>query len=223
MLILGGIIFFSNYNSAKAVSCGDFQPGTCRPSCLSGETQIPDSSVSPVCSPINQVCCAPAPTASTTGTASTTPSSGQTNSTTQQNPASSSPSSPGLPVPAAASPWQASSAPASAPAASNYAVPASTSSNYNGGILLPQMGLPGASIQDIIGNLLVWLLGIVGVIAIISFIISGIQYFAAAGDETRMETAKKTMTYSIIGIIVVLASYVIIQAINFALQARSFF
>ncbi len=102
--------------------------------------------------------------------------------------------------------------------------PAAANAPMNG-IYLPNTGLPspGGGIMQILGNLLAWLLGIVGIIAIISFVISGIQYFAAAGEESKMETAKRTMTYSIIGVIVVLASFVIIQAINFALQGNAFF
>ncbi|MFA6973661.1 MAG: pilin [Parcubacteria group bacterium] len=91
------------------------------------------------------------------------------------------------------------------------------------GIYIPtNTGLADSNIKDILTNLLRWLLGIVGVIALIGFAISGIQYIVASGDEGIMETAKKNMLYSIIGIVVVLASFVIIQAIDFALRAKSF-
>lgn len=88
-----------------------------------------------------------------------------------------------------------------------------------------EIGLPAppGGIQQILKNLLVWLLGIVGVIALIGFVISGIQYIVASGSEDQMETAKRNMLYSIIGITVVLASFVIVQAINYALEARSLF
>ena len=122
----------------------------------------------------------------------------------------------GFPTPASAVPRQ----PSSSPAAN-----ASSSGAYNvaNGIYIPQMGLPSSTVQSVLMSLLQWLLGIVGIIALISFIISGIQYFAAAGDETRVESAKRTMTYSIIGVIIVFASYVIIHAINLALQAKTIF
>ncbi len=122
--------------------------------------------------------------------------------------------------------------PTPAPATQNSASPSTSSSqnnttpsayNYANGIYIPQMGLPGSTVQSVLMNLLQWLLGVVGIIALISFVISGIQYFVAAGDETRMQSAKRTMVYSIIGVVVVSASYVIIQAINFALQAKTIF
>lgn len=94
------------------------------------------------------------------------------------------------------------------------------------GIVMPTgFGLPDppGGIAQIIRNLLTWLLGIVGVIAIIGFVISGIQYLTSAGDEDRMKSAKRNMLYAIIGVVVVLSSYVIIQAIQYALEARSVF
>ena len=73
--------------------------------------------------------------------------------------------------------------------------------------------LPDASIYDIVINIMDWLLGLVGVIGVIGFAIAGILYLTAAGDETRMGTAKNAMLYSIIGVIVALAGMV---ALNFA-------
>jgi hypothetical protein len=103
---------------------------------------------------------------------------------------------------------------------------ADKTSNLTGnGIEIPgNTGLPDpkGGIKTILTNLLTWLLGIVGIIALIGFVISGIQYIIAAGDDTRMETAKKNMTYSIIGIIIALAGFVIVQAIDFALRGMSF-
>lgn len=94
------------------------------------------------------------------------------------------------------------------------------------GIVIPTgTGLPAppGGIAQIIRNLLTWLLGIVGVIAIIGFIISGIQYLTSAGDEDQMQSAKRNMLYAIIGVVVVLSSFVIIQAIQYALEAKSMF
>ena len=92
-------------------------------------------------------------------------------------------------------------------------------------LVVPVTNLPEApgGIRAILANLLAWILSIFGVIAIISFAVSGIQYFMAAGDEKRMDTAKKNMTYSIIGVIVALSAFVIIQAVDYALRGFSLF
>ena len=74
--------------------------------------------------------------------------------------------------------------------------------------------LPTGSISAIVFNLAAWLLLLLGSIALIGFVISGILYLTAAGNEERMETAKKGMIYSVIGVIVGLLGYVVVQAVN---------
>jgi len=92
------------------------------------------------------------------------------------------------------------------------------------GVVIPtDTGLSSSTVQDILLNLLKWLLMIVGIIALIGFVISGIQYILAAGSEKLMETAKRNMVYSTIGVVVVLAGLVIVKAIDAALRATSSF
>ena len=85
---------------------------------------------------------------------------------------------------------------------------------------LSTTGLPNGTIYGIVMNILSWILGIFGFIGIIGFVISGIIYLTAAGDDTRAETAKKAMQYSIIGVIVGLAGLVAISAIDTMLGAN---
>lgn len=89
----------------------------------------------------------------------------------------------------------------------------------NGVVIPTDTGLAGSTVEQILTNLLKWILGILGVIAIISFIISGVQYLISYGNEDTMERAKRNMMYSIIGVTVALAAVVIIQAIDLALRA----
>ena len=81
-----------------------------------------------------------------------------------------------------------------------------------------QTGLSDRSFAEILAGVLNWLLGIVGIIALISFIVSGIMYLLAAGDEKLADKGKAGMTFSIIGIAIILGAFVIIQAIEFALK-----
>lgn len=76
------------------------------------------------------------------------------------------------------------------------------------------VGLPGGAIYQIISTTLSWLLGIFGFIAIIGFVIAGIFYLTAAGDEGQAEKGKEGMKYSIIGVIVALMGWVIVQAVD---------
>lgn len=82
-------------------------------------------------------------------------------------------------------------------------------------------GLSEKSVLDIIAALVSWLLAIFGFIALLGFVISGIQYLLSTGDEGMAETAKRNMKYSIIGIIVALSGWIIIKAVDALLNASS--
>ena len=83
----------------------------------------------------------------------------------------------------------------------------------------PQTGLPGEGgsgnlVVGIIANFMQWLLLLLGAFCIISFVIAGFFYLTSAGDEDRAEQGKRGMIYSILGVIIGLAGFVIINAIN---------
>lgn len=84
-------------------------------------------------------------------------------------------------------------------------------------------GTPTGSIMGIIASTMNWLLAILGFIGIIGFVISGILYLTAAGDEGQIDKAKNAMMYSIIGVIVALLGFVIIQAVDAWLGTSSSF
>lgn len=80
-------------------------------------------------------------------------------------------------------------------------------------------GLSRTPVVEIVVNLMRWMLYLFGFLAIIAFVISGIQYLTSAGDMNTIETAKRNMQYSIIGIVVALSGLVIIVAIDALLRA----
>jgi flagellar biosynthesis protein FlhB len=99
---------------------------------------------------------------------------------------------------------------------------------YNGaeraGICFPiTTGLSRAPVYDILYNFVWWLLAILGFIGIIAFVISGMQYLLSAGSEEMAKTAKSSMKYSIIGMVVALSGLVIIFAIDAVLRGFSYF
>lgn len=81
--------------------------------------------------------------------------------------------------------------------------------------------LPAAPIFEIIRKIMLWALGILGFVAVIGFVISGIMYLIAAGDEKSQEKAKKAMYYSITGVIVGLVGLVVIFAVQRMLGAQT--
>jgi hypothetical protein len=91
------------------------------------------------------------------------------------------------------------------------------------GNIIPEcevVGLPCGDVAAIIENFAKWILGIFGSLAIIAFAIAGILYITAAGDETRIEKAKKMMTYAIIGIIVALIGLIVQRTIYMLLNVQ---
>ncbi len=70
------------------------------------------------------------------------------------------------------------------------------------------------SLQQIALNVLGFLFSIVGIIAIISMIIGGVIYLTAYGDEKRIDTAKKILTSSILGVVIVFAALIIVNQIR---------
>ena len=83
---------------------------------------------------------------------------------------------------------------------------------------LASSNLPNQTIYNIIANLMQWILGIFGFVGVIGFVISGIMYLTAAGNDDQITKAKSAMKWSIIGVIVGIGGFVIIQAINNALN-----
>jgi len=97
---------------------------------------------------------------------------------------------------------------------------ATKSGTSRGDLDIPDVGLPANPdlVKGILTNVVDWLLSIVGIIAIIGFIISGFQYFLVATDEKMVEKAKKTMVASIIGLVVALSGFIAIKTVDFLLR-----
>jgi len=78
----------------------------------------------------------------------------------------------------------------------------------------PDTGLPTGTITNIVTSFMKWALALLGVFAIIAFVIAGIMYLISAGNENMQEKAKKAMIYAIVGVIVGLIGYVMVQAVE---------
>lgn len=78
---------------------------------------------------------------------------------------------------------------------------------------LPDNVQSALTITQIAFNTLSFLLGVVGVLAVIMIVVGGLMYLFAAGDEDRIDKGKKIVTYSIIGIVVALSAMVIVRQI----------
>ena len=72
--------------------------------------------------------------------------------------------------------------------------------------------VPGDFNQSI-KNTTDWILGFVGMIAVLMLIWGGINYLTSAGDEDKARTGKKTITYALIGMVVAGIAYAIVDVI----------
>lgn len=69
-------------------------------------------------------------------------------------------------------------------------------------------------IPVVINNVINAALVFSGVIALVLIIYSGIKYITSRGDQTKIDEAKKTLTYAIVGLIVIFLSFFIVQLIS---------
>lgn len=71
--------------------------------------------------------------------------------------------------------------------------------------------IPGKNLQDIINSVFNVAYGLAGVVAIIYLIVGGYYYITSSGNPDASEAAKGTIVNSIIGLIIILTSYLIIR------------
>lgn len=71
-------------------------------------------------------------------------------------------------------------------------------------------------------NIVFWLFALVGLAAIILIAYSGIKFILSGGDAKQIEGARKTFTYAIVGLVVVLFAYAIMNLIAFITGANCF-
>ena len=80
-----------------------------------------------------------------------------------------------------------------------------------GDIGVPKLNGTPATVGSIINsvtNILFWLVGVASVIALI---VGGLQYITSAGDPGRTKTAKDTIMYAVIGLVVAILAYAIVN------------
>jgi len=58
-----------------------------------------------------------------------------------------------------------------------------------------------------------WIAGIASTVAVLMVVIGGIQYMVSGGNEEKVAAARKTIQWSLIGLIIILASWGLLQAL----------
>ena len=68
-----------------------------------------------------------------------------------------------------------------------------------------------STLGRVVGNVVTWVLAIVALIAFFYMISNGIKYITAGGDAAKATEARQGIVNGVIGIIVVVAAYLIVQ------------
>ena len=77
------------------------------------------------------------------------------------------------------------------------------------------------SIEGVLGNIMSYLQGIAGTVAVIFIIIGGIMYMVSGGSKETAERAKKTLIFAIAGLAIVLAAPLFYTEIKAVLSGSS--
>ncbi len=72
----------------------------------------------------------------------------------------------------------------------------------------------GSSIEVIITRLIRTFLGLVGIVLVVMIIYAGFLWMTSKGNATQLERAKKMLTQAIIGVLIVLSSFGIVQFVH---------
>lgn len=71
----------------------------------------------------------------------------------------------------------------------------------------------GTSINGFLEMIRNWIFGFSGALAVLFIILGGFKIMTAAGNEKQLTSGKKTLTYAIIGLVVILLFQVILNLI----------
>ena len=81
----------------------------------------------------------------------------------------------------------------------------------------PSTGLncsAGSNVNQLIKTVINWALGITFAIAVLFLIIGGFWYITAGGNEEQADKGKKTIVNALIGVVVIVLSYVIVNVVT---------
>lgn len=70
------------------------------------------------------------------------------------------------------------------------------------------------NVPELLGGVIEWILGFAGALAALAIIYSGIMYITAGGDAEKALKARKNFLWAVIGIVIIVLSFVIFEWIN---------
>ena len=75
----------------------------------------------------------------------------------------------------------------------------------------PETGGNNDQLKAVITGILNGIIAVSGLVAVVFVVIGGINYMTSAGDTTKLEKAKKTILYAVIGIVITVLAFAIVN------------
>lgn len=94
---------------------------------------------------------------------------------------------------------------------SNGSTPAEGGESSSGGGSGTICGSTDEKVEDIVKNVINVILVVLGMAAVIMIIIGGIRYTVSNGDASAIKGAKDTILYAVVGLVVAILSYAIVN------------
>jgi len=69
-------------------------------------------------------------------------------------------------------------------------------------------------IAPLVGNLLLWAITLAGAVALIFVIFGGFKFLTSGGEKEKVEGARKTITWALIGLVVIFSSFAILRLVG---------
>jgi hypothetical protein len=77
-----------------------------------------------------------------------------------------------------------------------------------------------SNFNTLFGNIVGWVLTIAAIVAFFYLIVSGFQYITAGGDAAKAQTARQGIINALIGIVVILISWVVLRYVGTQFSGR---
>ncbi len=71
----------------------------------------------------------------------------------------------------------------------------------------------GATFRELVVRMVNYFLGFLGLLAVIMVIYGGVTYVTSSGQDEKVQNAKKIIMYAVIGLIIILLSFAIVNMI----------
>lgn len=69
----------------------------------------------------------------------------------------------------------------------------------------------GDDLKNVISSIIKGVIGIIGAVAAIFILVGGINYMTSAGDAAKLEKAKKTILWAVIGLVIAVLTFAIVN------------